>query len=89
MEIRDLINEQNLDFFALAATWLNGYDKAKISEMTPSTHFFVHVPRLSKRGGGVGVFISREFKQIKTICTGDFTSFEHIHVNFKTYLDKI
>ena len=49
----------------LTETWLNKYDSAKICEMTPVTHTFLHAPRADKRGGGVGIFISNAFSKIK------------------------
>ena len=51
-ELRNLVNEGKFDVLALAETWLCEYDSAKIAEMTPSTHFFLHVPRGRGEGGG-------------------------------------
>lgn len=53
IEIRELVVEKSFDIFALAETWLSVNDKAKIHEMTPSTHTFLHVPRANRRGGGL------------------------------------
>ena len=64
-EIRDYINDNKLDILVLTETWLNNYDSAKISEMTPDTHTFLHVPRGEKRGGGVGIFISNSLSKIR------------------------
>ena len=44
-EICDYINDNKLDILMLAETWLNNYDSAKIREMTPDTHTFLHVSR--------------------------------------------
>ena len=55
-EIRDYINENKLDVLMLTETWLNYSDSAKIKEMTPDTHTFLHVPRGDRRGGGAGIF---------------------------------
>lgn len=73
IEIRELINNHQLDIFALAETWLNGYDHAIISEMTPSTHSFLQVHRENRRSGRVGIFISGKFSQIKQISPEKFT----------------
>ena len=64
-EIRDYIIDNKLDILVLTETWLQSYDRAKIREMTPDTHSFLHVPREGKRGGGVGIFISNSLSKIK------------------------
>ena len=63
-EIRDYIND-NKFILMLTETWLNNYDSAKIREMTPDTHTFLHVSRGDRRGGGVGIFISKSFSKIR------------------------
>ena len=63
-EIRELIKEENIDIFALTETWLSDYDYSVINEMTPITHSFLNVPRLNRKGGGVGVFLSNSFKKL-------------------------
>lgn len=40
LDISDLITENYLDTLAVAETWLNEYDAAKIHKMTPVTHTF-------------------------------------------------
>ena len=58
-EIRDYVNDNKLDVLMLTETWLHKIDSAKIKEMTPETHTFLHVPKEDRRGGGVGIFISK------------------------------
>ena len=82
MEIRSLINDEKFDILALTETWLGEYDKAKIKEMTPTTHTFVHIPRKEKKGGGVGLVLSKSCKKIKLENTDKYTSFEHMKVSF-------
>ena len=53
-EIRDYINDNKMDVLMLTETWLNYSDSAKIREMTPDTHRFLHVPRGTGRGGRCG-----------------------------------
>ena len=53
-EIRDYIIDNQLDILVLTETWLNKCDSAKIKEMTPDTHKFLHIPRGTGRGGGRG-----------------------------------
>lgn len=79
-EIRDLINEENFDLFAVTETWLKSFDKAKVTEMSPNTHTFLQIPRVGKRGGGVGIFLSNAFKRVKICATDKFESFEHMQV---------
>lgn len=66
--IREKIIESSLDILAITETWLSERDHAKIGEMLPSTHTFLHVPRQDdERGGGVGIFLSKQFTNIKMI----------------------
>ena len=51
--LRDLITEKSYDIFCVTETWLNDVDGACIAEMTPVTHAFYHIPRISRTGGGV------------------------------------
>ena len=80
-EIRDYINDNKLDVFVLTETWLNINDSAKIREMTPDTHTFLHVPRDDKRGGGVGIFISNSFSKIKKEKVPNTDNFELMQVS--------
>lgn len=81
--IREKIIESSLDILAITETWLSERDHAKIGEMLPSTHTFLHVPRQDdERGGGVGIFLSKQFTNIKMIPRQPFNSFEYLEVNF-------
>lgn len=40
---------EKLDVLAFVEAWLHEYDRAKICEMTPPTHSFMHIPRVNKR----------------------------------------
>lgn len=84
-DIRNIIKEYNLDVFAITETWLSSYDSAKICEMTPTTHVFLHVPRPEKeggvrRGGGVGIFLTNAFKRIKMMKPAAWENFEVLQV---------
>ena len=81
LEIRELIAEKSLDMLALTETWLSNNDSSKIAELVPDTHIFYHVPR-EKRGGGVGLCLSKRFTHVKMIKSLYYTSFEYIHINF-------
>ena len=45
------------------------------------THIFYHIPR-EKRGGGVGLCLSKRFTHVKIIKSLNYTSFKYIHINF-------
>ena len=80
-EIRDYINDNKLDILMLTETWLNNYDSAKIREMTPDTHTFLHVSRGDRRGGGVGIFISKSFSKIRKEKVPKTDNFELIQAS--------
>ena len=82
-EIHELIIDKSFDILCVTETWLNDLDTAVVSEMTPSTHTFVHLPRVGQMGGGVGLFLSNSFTHIRMVKRDTFTSFEFIEVNFK------
>ena len=52
LQIRELLNEKGFDILALSETWLNSADSSRITEMTPPTHSFYHIPREDGRGEG-------------------------------------
>ena len=80
LEIRDLINYEKFDILAVTETWLNEYDTAKINEMTPSTHTFLHIPRNDKRGSGVVIFFRNSVKKLRVYKSEIFDSFENMWV---------
>ena len=81
--IRDLLCEENFDVFAVTETWLNSFDTAKINEMTPPTHTFLHVPRHGRVGGGVGLFVSNALSHVRLMDRIEVNSFEYMMVSFK------
>ena len=83
MEIKDLIGDKQFDVFAITETWLCENDKAKILEMTPGSHTFLHNPRNDRRGGGVGIFISNSFSKIRMMRPQVVKSFEYMETHFE------
>ena len=81
--IHELITDELFDVLCITETWLRDFDLSVISEMTPSTHTFIHLPREGRVGGGVGVFLSNRFSHIRMIDRPRFGSFEFIEVSFK------
>ena len=80
-EIRDFISDNGLDILMLTETWLYSYEMAKITEMTPDTHTFHHVPRDNRKGGGVGIFVSNLFTKIKMDKVPKINHFEFMQVS--------
>lgn len=81
---RELIEEFSLDILVLTETWLcHGVeDESKINDMLPNTHTFHHKPRENKTGGGVGVFLSKQFSNIRVINRFSSETFEHLEIKF-------
>ena len=67
VELRELINESELDVMAIAETWLGKYDCAKIKKMTSLTHTFMHLPRGHSRGGRAGFFYLKQIHSYKSV----------------------
>ena len=89
IEIRELISERALDILVLTETWLDSNtSSSRISELTPNTHTFHHVPRETGVGGGVGILVSKCFVNIKMEKTRNYNTFEHLEINLK-YLNKL
>ena len=63
-KIRNLVVDKNLDICMFTETWLsnNISDNSKINEMTPNSHNFYHMPRVNKRGGGVGLLVKKTYR---------------------------
>ena len=83
IQIREMINDRAFDIVALTETWLMESDSAKINEMTPFTHTFHHIPRVGKRGGGVGLFASKALTHLRVQKRIEVESFEYMEVIFK------
>lgn len=88
-EIREIINSQQLDFYAITETWLTDFDSAVMKEMTPVTHSFLHNSRRDGRGGGVGLFVSNAMKKVKKCEPPSYNSFELLQVECDTNGNKL
>ena len=90
-KIRNLIVDQNLDICMMTETWLSGNvsDNSKINEMTPKSHKFFHIPRINKRGGGVGILVKKIYK-VTIMNQIEYCSFKNISVSLtlKPGIDK-
>ena len=91
--IRELINEFSLDILVLCETWLKIDEKSNattIRKMLPNTHIFKHIPRPRNiHGGGVGIFLSKVFTEVKVNNTVTYKTFEHLDIDFNYKREKV
>ena len=64
-----------MDLFAITETWLSDADSAIIAKFVPTTHRFFHFPRVTGRGGGVGLVVRNNFSSAKAV-NRSMTTFE-------------
>lgn len=84
--IKDYIVEHNIDLLALTETWLRpgDEDQSVINEICPSGYNLLHVPRVSRAGGGAGLMYKACFKIVeKSLDCPSFASFEHILLSLR------
>ena len=62
LSLKDYTLDRDTDLFALTETWLEpgNNDGVLIEELSPTGYKFLHNPRSSGRGGGVGSFVSKD-----------------------------
>lgn len=73
--------EHHLDLLCITETWLLPSDVSIIEAALPDSYSFLHVPRLSAIGGGVGLMYSRSLSQLKMKPTTNVASFELLEVS--------
>ena len=86
---QDFVHDNKFDIVAVTETWLTSSDDAVVSDLTPPGFKFLHHPRISGRGGGVGllyrdnlsVVINKSnqypsFESLSAVVSNDMTSFE-------------
>lgn len=80
--LKDYVVEHDIDVLALTETWLqpDNTDDLVIKELCPTGYSFLHAPRSTGRGGGVGVLFKDSLK-MKKIDKQKFHSFENIQLN--------
>ncbi|CAB4040056.1 Hypothetical predicted protein, partial [Paramuricea clavata] len=71
----DYIRDSNVDLCAITETWLTPDDAAVRAELCPNGFKFLDNPRTGRRGGGIGL-LYRDSLQVKTINSGEKSSFE-------------
>ena len=75
-EVNEFVTDNNIDILGVCETWLTQDDKAVISELTPVGYTFTHLPRSSKRGGGVGLLFRNTLNVRHSPSSVKFKSFE-------------
>ena len=53
--IKDYIIEENLDILTITETWLGNTNNLAVGEIAPPGFSVIHKPRLTGKGGGVGI----------------------------------
>ena len=87
LEFKDFAVDNNVDFMAITETWLksDANNNNIIGELCPTGYKFLHQPRETGRGGGVGLLLKDVFiAQRNFTINGIFTTFEHINVSVKS-----
>ena len=83
IEINDYITDNTVDLMCVTETWLKSEMTETLSEVIPPGYDMIHKPRLTGRGGGVGI-IYRETLAIKQLTSSVYQSFEHMLVRATT-----
>ena len=81
--LRDYVTDNDIDILCLSETWLSDIDCAAIAALTPETHVLHHVPRLDKRGGGVGCLITKSLR-CKNQTNKKFDTFECMEIKLSS-----
>ena len=79
LSLKDYTVEHDLEFLDLTETWLHSgeCDNFFVGELCPKTCIFHHTPRANSTGGGVGILVKKSHR-VKTLCSANFSSFEHM-----------
>jgi len=85
--INDLMSECSLDLIGLTETWLKPDEYSPLNEASPPDFAYSHIPRVSKKGGGVAMIYEASFNlSLKSVNT--FKSFEIICMKPPTTLKR-
>ena len=74
----DFVLDHHFDFTCICETWLTTSDDAVIEDLRPSGYTFLHRPRVSKRGGGVGFLYKNDLKVVMN-PPQEHDTFESMH----------
>ena len=59
--INDLMSEYSLDLIGLTETWLKPDEYSPLNEASPPDFAYPHIPRVSKKSGGVAMIYEASF----------------------------
>ena len=80
----EFVKDNNADLIAVTETWLRPEDtESFISSITPPGYKFTHVPRNTKKGGGVGFFIKDDLS-FEQVSKNNYQTFESISIQIST-----
>ena len=92
----ETINDRKLDALFLTETWLSESDSVAINDITPDGFSFLHVPRTSGRGGGVGLVFKSHIKVKQIECSFYHVklltvtlSLKSVHCEFYLFIDHL
>ena len=88
-EVTDFMLDNHLDILGICETWLSEDDNAIIGQLAPTGFTFKHVPRISRRGGGVALLFRSELHVDVTCSLSSYQSFEFIEGNIISGLESI
>ncbi len=79
IELHDFIVSNSIDLLFVTETWLSGNlrDNVVIAELIPPNYGFMHRPRTTGRGGGVGI-VYRKDLSIKMCLSTEYDAFEYM-----------
>ena len=61
--LSDLVHSKSIDILSVTETWLTKRETpAGLADVAPRRFTVYHVPRVGRRGGGVGLLVSSQFK---------------------------
>ena len=82
--VKDYVVDNDIDVLAITETWLRpgDHDAVEIGTLCPTGYRFMHVPRLSSRGGGIGLLFKDSLRINDSLCN-TFQSFEIMDVRLR------
>ena len=82
--------DNNCDILAITETWLSPgtRDQSTIASVCPPGYDFLHVPRTTGVGGGVGL-LYRSSLSISNVTSQQKDSFEHLHVKLRHHNENV
>ena len=77
----DFVMDNNFDIVGICESWLHPDDDAIIADLNPGGYSFKHVPRPSRRGGGIAILYRSELHVKVSTTPRDVNSFELMEID--------